>query len=212
MFMTYKAIAFDLDGTLIDTEKAITLSLIETVRNFKGIEISYERMAQEFGTPSARTFASFGISEHELEAALNSMSIYFAKHNNLISVFPGIEDILSAIALVNFPMGIVTSKTKKQFQHEFIPHGLERFFAHAVCADDTERHKPHPEPLLKYLELAKLSAHDVLYIGDSVYDMECAKVAGVDFALAAWGAVDKSLPAGHVLLRPSDILKVIGQA
>lgn len=208
--MKYKGVAFDLDGTLIDTEKAITLSLIETVRVFKGIAISYERMAQEFGTPSARTFASFGINEHEIEAALNSMSTYFAKHDKLIRVFPKIIDVLSSISLVNIPMGIVTSKTRKQLQHEFEPHGLNRFFAHIVCADDTEHHKPHPAPLLKYLEMAELNAHEVLYIGDSVYDLECANSAGVDFALAAWGAINKNLPAKHVLIDPGDILKVTG--
>ncbi|MFD0712545.1 HAD family hydrolase [Paenibacillus sp. GCM10027626] len=207
--MLYKAVVFDVDGTLIDTEKAITQSLIKTVRDMRGIEVGYERMAEEFGTPSSHTFAKFGIDDLNMENAMSKMSQYFAEHHEQISIFPEIESVLATLTLGDLHLGIVTSKTRTQFHHEFTPHGLKRYFPVAICADDTKRHKPYSDPLLKYLEIADLDPSEVLYIGDSVYDMECAKGAGVDFGLAVWGAVNKQLPADHVFLRPYDIVKSI---
>lgn len=57
-----------------------------------------------------------------------------------------------------------------------------------VCADATQEHKPTAAPLLKYLELSGTDRNQILYVGDSRYDRECARNAGVDFALAGWGS------------------------
>ena len=57
-----------------------------------------------------------------------------------------------------------------------------------VCADDTVRHKPDSEPLLYYLEQTGCQGDELLYIGDSVYDRQCAAGAGTAFGLAGWGA------------------------
>ena len=61
----------------------------------------------------------------------------------------------------------------------------------------------------EYRELSKASNHELLYIGDSVYDMQCARNAMVDFALACWGASSREIEADYYLEKPSDVLSVV---
>ena len=52
---------------------------------------------------------------------------------------------------------------------------------------DTAEHKPSPEPLMKYAEISGAVLSDIIYVGDSAYDLDCVKSAGVLFVLAGWG-------------------------
>lgn len=83
---------------------------------------------------------------------------------------------------------------------------------YAICADDTERHKPHPEPLLKFLEVSGAKAESSIYIGDAIYDYECAREAGVDFGLALWGCRQPdTIPAKYQFEHPRDVLALLNQ-
>ena len=63
--------------------------------------------------------------------------------------------------------------------------------------------KPFPEPLLAYLNVSDINAGDAVYIGDAVYDSQCAKNAGLDFGLAAWrNAAAQGIPANYLLKLP----------
>lgn len=67
--------------------------------------------------------------------------------------------------------------------------------------------KPFPEPLLAYLNVSDINAGDAVYIGDTVYDSQCAKNAGVDFRLAAWrNAAAQGIPANYLFKTPADVL------
>lgn len=73
-------------------------------------------------------------------------------YNHEVSVFKLIEDIIGMLSLSNIKLGIVTSKTKQEVIDEFEPFGLSSYFEHTICACDTDKHKPHPEPLLACLK------------------------------------------------------------
>ena len=67
--------------------------------------------------------------------------------------------------------------------------GLDGYFDTVVCEEDTVCHKPEAEPLECYMRRAGARPEEVLYIGDSIYDMECARAAKTACGLALWGAV-----------------------
>jgi phosphoglycolate phosphatase-like HAD superfamily hydrolase len=101
----------------------------------------------------------------------------------------------------------VTSKTNEELINDFMPFGLSSYLTHTVCADDTVRHKPHPEPLLKFLEISGADPKKSIYIGDTIYDYECARDAGIDFGLALWGCKNhENIQAKYKFERPQDIL------
>ncbi len=127
-----------------------------------------------------------------------------------MKVFDDIKDTLVKLNEMGISIGIVTSKTKEEYTNDFVPFGLGNYFKLVVCADDTEKHKPNPEPILKFIELSGVDKSNTLYIGDTKYDMECAFSSGIDFALALWGAkVSVGINANYILKKPKQILELI---
>ena len=66
---------------------------------------------------------------------------------------------------------------------------LERFFDVTVGAEDTERHKPHPEPLLAALDRLDADVEGAVYVGDSPFDVQAAKAAGIGSVAVTWGRI-----------------------
>ena len=83
---------------------------------------------------------------------------------------------------------------------------IDGYLKTIICADDADEHKPVPAPLIKYMELANCNKNELLYIGDSAYDMECAMRVGSDFTLTGWGT-SKQLNAPISFAAPHEVLK-----
>jgi pyrophosphatase PpaX len=66
------------------------------------------------------------------------------------------------------------------------------WFAAIVTADDVERYKPEPEPVLKALEQTGVTAPETLFVGDSTHDMRSGRAAGVVTAAALWGPYSRA--------------------
>ena len=202
----YKHIVFDVDGTLINTEYAVLHSLQDTLKVV--LNKTYEISELEFvlGITGEAAIKQLGIAN--ISKTVDLWNKNLSKYKNSVCVFDEIIDLLKKLS-ADYKLGIVTSKTKAEFDEEVSHFGLNRYFDVIVCADDTKKHKPHPEPLLKYIELAKAKNTETLYIGDSIYDMQCAKSCGVDFAFAKWGNKRQNIEAKFTLLNPSNLLNNI---
>lgn len=203
-----KCVVFDVDGTLIDTGEAIISSLQKVLKEDLGKEFSKEELAFAFGIPGAATLEKLGVKD--IDSSLGKWIKYLDEFSGSMKVFDGIEDCLKKIKALNIKAGIVTSKTKEEFEGNFVPFGLKNYFDFVVCADDTDRHKPHPEPLLKLLEMCGHKNSEIVYIGDTKYDKQCAEGAGVKFGLALWGAKSsEGFESSYILQAPCDILNII---
>ncbi len=205
--MLYKCILFDIDGTILDTEKAVIGSLQKLLQAETGIKYSPDELAFILGIPGAVALKKFNISD--IEAALQKWDQYLKEFYSNIHVFPHLRQVIKTIYSLKIKTGIVTSKTKQELIDDFYPFGMHHYFDYIVCADDTTRHKPEPDPILKCLSLTKSSFSDTIYIGDTLYDMQCAESAGIDFALALWGTKTPNLNATVKLSHPEQILSLI---
>ena len=202
--MRYKHIVFDIDGTLIDTEYAVLHSLKETIKELSERDILCSELKFALGITGTDALKKLEIKETSY--ALELWDKNMRNYTNTIKVFDGIIELLRELQCLDYEMGIVTSKTREEFTHDFCPFGISHYFKTIICADDTQKHKPSAEPLLKYMELSKTGNSKVLYIGDSKYDSKCAENAGIDFALAVWGSHNKRIKANYFLERPADLL------
>lgn len=203
-----KCVVFDVDGTLIDTGDAIILSLQKVLREELGKEYTPEELYFAFGIPGAATLKTFEIGD--IEGTLSKWLRYLDDFSSLIKVFEGIEGCLKQLRSNGIKTGIVTSKSREEFDSGFIPLGLAHYFDHVVCADDTAEHKPHPAPLLKLLELSGYAPEDIAFIGDTIYDKKCAEGAGVRFGLALWGAKSRDgIDPDWAFKDPEEILGII---
>ncbi len=202
--MKYRHIVFDIDGTLLDTEYAVLHSLQDTMRILLGKELPCAELTFALGITGADALTKLAVKD--IPRAIGLWDKNMCKYADSVKVFDGVIELMEKLLRLDCETGIVTSKTKKEFEHDFYPFGIGHYFKTIICADDTQEHKPNAAPLLKYMESTGADHEKVLYIGDSRYDSKCAENAGIDFALAVWGSHDKSIRADYFLERPVDLL------
>lgn len=203
----YRHIVFDVDGTLMDTEYAVLHSLQDTIRTLSGKEIPCSELRFSLGIPGIDALKILDLKN--IPYAIGLWEKTLRGYSDTVKVFNGIPGLLQNLLKLNCETGVVTSRIRREFEYEFSQFGIRPYFKTIVCADDTKEHKPNAEPLLKYIELSKTDRTNVLYIGDSTYDSQCAENAGIDFALAVWGSHNRLIPADYYLEKPADVLSVI---
>jgi pyrophosphatase PpaX len=110
---------------------------------------------------------------------------------------------------------LVTSKNREELQLSLPKLQLDAFVDTIVTSDDTERHKPNPDPVLKALERLRVAPAQAIYIGDTVFDISCGRAAGVQVAAVAWGAhLPEDLRAAqpdYYFETPADLLEWVEQ-
>ncbi|MHC5375223.1 HAD family hydrolase [Enterococcus sp. LJL120] len=204
-------ILFDVDGTLIDTSYVMRKSLQEILKNEKQLEVSFEDLQYILGIPGRQALEKFTTSPQEIVVLHEKWSANVLNYLSEITVFPGITEAIKSLHKKGVKLGIVTSKTQAGIATEFEQFGLLPYFDCVMTATDTTFHKPHPEPILKALNLLGSKKKQTLFVGDSPQDSACAQAAGTKFALAEWGTLDKELfkEADFSLSTPAELLTII---
>lgn len=203
--MKYKHIVFDVDGTLLDTEKAVLSSFQDVLYEVRGKRVPVEELRFALGITGEDALKQIEMDNPIV--VLRRWEELLRQYADTVSVYDGIAELAAALTEGGCRLGIVTSRTRAEFDHDFGEFDIDRYFGVTVCADDTTQHKPAADPLLKYMELTGAGREEVLYIGDSVYDSKCAENAGVDFALAVWGSHTEKTRADYYLRQPMELLK-----
>ena len=204
----YNYIIFDIDGTILDTEIAVLSSLQKLVSEELNKEYSFEELRFALGIPGEVALNKLGITN--ILESNKKWNIYLKEYFHHVKIFDDIKETIVELNEMGVSTGIVTSKTKEEYLNDFVPFGLSNYFKLVVCADDTEKHKPNPEPLLKFIELSEVDNSKTIYIGDTKYDRDCAFGAGIDFALALWGAKSSNgINANYIFENPKQLLKLI---
>jgi pyrophosphatase PpaX len=106
-----------------------------------------------------------------------------------LEAFAEIEPLLERLHGEGRRLGVVTAKRRRSVDLAFARCALEPWLHVVVTADDTERGKPHPDPILHALERLGSSAAEAAYVGDSPYDVQAAQAAGVHAIWVAWGGL-----------------------
>lgn len=182
------AVLFDFDGTLVDTTELIHQSMRHATSTVLGREYPRETLLNGVGRPLPEQMKIF-----DSERADELLEVYRchneAHHDDLIQEFPGIEAALGRLQEAGLELAVVTSKRRVSVEQalESFP-GLGRVVDRFVTMEDTTEHKPHPEPLLKGLEILGATREGVAYVGDSPYDIAAAQAAGLTSVGVSWGA------------------------
>lgn len=203
----YRHIVFDIDGTLLDTEHPVLISLQEALEQAAGLHYELKDLTFAFGIPGNDALAQLGIPD---APAVRRVWIELLKQRHgEMKLFEGADEVTRRLSERGVGLGIVTSKTHETFELDFTGFGIADRFGCVICSDDTAEHKPAPGPLLAYLERTGAQADEALYVGDSIYDEQCAHAAGLDFALAVWGHHARDLPAEHYPDTLLDLLDLV---
>lgn len=207
--MNYTHIVFDVDGTLLNTAHCILQALKDTLETISGETYETAKLNFALGMTSENVLRHLNVKEESIPSVIDAWVKKEEECSDLIRPFPGIETLLAQLKDAGAELGIVTSRTHSELELVFRPFSLLDFFSVIICADDTSEHKPSPAPLLKYMEKAGAGPEQVLYVGDSAQDMECAGRAGTAGALAVWGTRNHEIPATYYPAHPLDLGRLI---
>lgn len=155
------------------------------------------------GIPGKDALEKLGIYS---QATLDRWCQVAASFKSTISVFPGLLEVIATLADSGCKLGIVSSRARDEYAEEIAPLGFDTYFEHIILVEDTTEHKPAPAPMLEYLRRTGVNPNSVIYVGDTVYDEQCATSAGVSFARAAWGSHQDIPNATYNLKTPNDLL------
>ena len=184
-----KAALFDFDGTLVDTTDLIYQSMRHAAGEVLGREVSREVLMANVGQPLPRQMEL--LSAEHAEALLNSYRLHNEEnHDALIKEFPGVEEALARLRWAGVQVAVVTSKRRFSVDMALKTFpGLGEVVDRWVTMEDTNEHKPRPEPLHKGLELlGNVPREEATYVGDSPFDVAAAKAACVKSVAVSWGA------------------------
>ena len=184
------AVLFDFDGTLVDTTEMIFQSMRHATSSVLGREnFTREELLANVGQPLPRQMEILDAEKAEL--LLEAYRAHHEEHHDaLIGEFPGVDEALYRLRTAGVRIVVVTSKRRRSVEMalEKFP-GLDLVVDLFVTMEDTTEHKPHPEPLLKGLELAGDVPKDkAVYVGDSPFDVQAAQAAGLSSVAVSWGA------------------------
>lgn len=186
--MQYTHFVFDIDNTLINTTDAVLHGLQKALRDITGQHWDISRLLPVLGIPGLEAFERLGIhSPDQIFRIYPRWEQYELEYQYTAYLYEGIIPLLDFLKKKGCSLGIITSKTMNQYTCSFLPFQISGYFQTVITADDTVRHKPDPEPMYEYMERTGVCPEQILYIGDSIYDMQCASRAGVDSCLALWG-------------------------
>ena len=187
--MRFPVVLFDLDGTLIDSGAMILASMRHATRTVLDRDVEDEVLMAAVG-------GSGLVEQMRLldEERVDELVRVYREHNeplhSTLAACAGVLDLLPRLRAEGRQLGIVTAKRRVTVQLAFdrLPE-LEPLFDVVVGAEDTDRHKPEPEPILHALELLAARPADAAYVGDSPFDIRAAKAAHVHSVAVTWGGI-----------------------
>lgn len=211
-----KTVLFDLDGTLLDTERDFTQILNNQLALYGRPPVSPLQVRNTVSS-GARALVKLGHGIDEsnpgfaacLEELLNRYQIRI--HQTECVLFPGIANLLRALDHIGSPWGIVTNKPSR-----FTLPLIEKFpalqkSAVVICADQLRASKPDPEGILLACEKLGSEPGNVLYVGDHPKDVQAARAAGARSIAVRWGYIPDDQPidawqADVIINHPDEIL------
>ncbi|QQO08966.1 HAD family hydrolase [Breznakiella homolactica] len=190
----YKAVIFDFDMTIADSEAAILHCLYLTADHF-----SYQPMAPEQIRPVIGNIPEImleHITGEKDPEKLREMKNWYRqisaeKMSGMITFFPGVREGLKRLQGAGIRTGVVSLKLYELMRVPLERDGILPFLDKIYGLDQVAAHKPDPEGLVRMAAEFNLEKGEVLYTGDSLVDQKTAENGGFDFAAMLLGATSR---------------------
>ncbi len=190
-----KAIAIDLDGTLLDTIPdlcgAVNRTLAELGHRTLPIDLVKTFVGKGLGEHMRKSLREVLAREPSDEEKRVAMALY-RKHyaanlHNETAIYPHVTDTLEHFRECSLPMAVVTNKWFS-YTEQLIRHfGLAKYFDHLVCGDTLTTNKPDPGMMFYAAGRMNVHPNEMLMVGDSGNDSRAAQAAGAPVVLLTYG-------------------------
>ena len=184
--MAIKTILFDFDGTVANTNRLIIDSWQHVFRTVHGKEADEADIKATFGEPLGISMVK-NFPDMNPEDAIDMYRSHQKDiYEEMIEPFPGMAELLKGLKEKGYQVGIVTSRLRNSTMIGLRKFGLAETADCIVTCEDTDKHKPDPEPALIALEKLSAKAEETLMVGDSMFDIKCAHNAGMKAVMVGW--------------------------
>lgn len=187
-----RVIAFDLDGTLIDSAPDITnaLNYVLLNNNLKKVELKDVKRLIGSGAKALirDSFTKQGVKITNISSLSNS---FLKKYNkcfkNKTTLFPYADKILKELVKNKFKIVLVSNKPE-YYCKELLKHfNISAYFSFIAGGDTFAFRKPDPRHVTETLKMARISNYSCLFIGDSKFDLKCSDNANIPCILLSHG-------------------------
>ena len=214
--MKYKAVIFDLDGTLMDSLKDLAISVNHALACMNMAQHTIEEVKQFVGNGARRLIelsVEPGSSQEQIEECLSLFRQHYSCHcKDYTCLYGGIEKLLNDLKLREFKLAIVSNTP--QFG---VTELYESYFSNTVDVAIGEsaplRRKPHADMVVEAMKRLGVKPEESIYVGDSDVDIMTARNANIPCISVLWGFRDKDFLAknGATIFaeKPSDILDIV---
>jgi pyrophosphatase PpaX len=183
----WTAVLFDFDGTLGDSIDLIISSVRATAAELSDYTFDEAAVRPWIGRPFPAMLVEQGVSDHDQWMTVYRRH-YREAHDQMLRPIAGISELLERLANAGVRIGVVSSKKIHYIELGLNRLGLGSWVDVIVSADDTQRHKPDPEPLLHAAGLLDVKPSCCVYVGDAVTDVVAGRAAGMATIAVTWGA------------------------
>jgi phosphoglycolate phosphatase len=198
-----KLLIFDLDGTLLDTSEDITNSINYAVKPFGVKPLSTGAVKSLVGAGLTKLIEGLIISHERIndtasldkkEETLKRFVDHYARHLlDKTSLYPQVEETL--LKLVSYKKVVLSNKREVFTKQVLDGFGLSKYFDVILGSDSVSERKPSPVPIYKILKKFGVSQDEAVIIGDSNFDIDAGKAAGIRTIAVTYG------------YRPREVLK-----
>lgn len=181
-----KGVLFDLDGTLLNTNDLIIKSFRETFKHYyPNREFTHQEIIDCIGPTLEQTAMKYYPQNIE-EMVSMYRHHYVLNHDELINIYPGIEEMLKTLKGLGLKLAIVTSKKRDMTLKAMEHTNVLDYFDAIISSDEVTQPKPHQEPIEIALKELNLLKDEVIMVGDNSHDIECAYHASVKSVGVGW--------------------------
>ena len=194
--LDFKALLFDLDGTLLDTAPDFITAINKQLHKHGRQPLKGDAVR------TSVTHGSIGIIESvyqikQGDADFDSLKdefleLYLTNIAEKTELFDGLKHVLDNCAQHNIPWGIVTNKPLKYTAPLLSELGLDKQSATTICPDHVSNPKPDPEALILACSQINIKPSDSIYVGDHNRDIQAGRSAGMRTIAAGWGYIEES--------------------
>lgn len=188
--MKYKAVIFDLDGTLLNTLDDLADSVNYVLKKHGFKERTLDEIRRFVGNgiyKLVKRSLPEGVDEAVIQSCYTEFSEYYKLNMmNKTKLYDGIEELLERLNREKIKLAVVTNKADFAAQELCkMLFGDKKYIA--VGSDINRPNKPAPDNVFLAMKKMNVSAEDTVYIGDSEVDAQTAENAGLDFIAVLWG-------------------------
>lgn len=207
-------VILDFDGTIADTKSLIVSTMQQTLSVLGLPARSDEACASMIGLPLRQTFTDLIPMDDETADLCDKTYRELFMQNNkpgIVKLFPRVKETIAELYAMGIIITVASSRGRDTLVSFLDEMGLMMYISKVVSSQDVEQAKPAPDMVYVIMEHSEAEKEDVLMVGDTVFDIDMGKNAGVKTCGVTYGngKIDELSHADYIINDFAQLLDIV---